>query len=156
MIVASTEPIVWHYDIQRSAVTRNTKVVRFSKKNGRFFHIARATQHVRIPLFCRAIPTVQAEQNYLIVVTHKAPNGKPTEYSAARIAQNIKRKELFYIIIANVTREKKTISKNRVIAIAEKPPKLMLATRQTTVEMLSVVGNRKSHIEAHSTIQGEI
>lgn len=51
VIDASTVPIVQHFGKQRSTVIKNTKNVRFSKRNGRVYPKTRSMELVRIPPF---------------------------------------------------------------------------------------------------------
>lgn len=128
-----------HYCKQRSAVTENTKIVRLPKRSGRFFRKIRSTEHVRIPQISRDVITVQTEREGSIFVTSRTTNGKLMEGSAARRTQNTKRNETFCIIVNYSNGEKETNSKIQVTAAPETAPKLMLAMKQTTGELLGVV-----------------
>lgn len=50
----------------------------------------------------------------------------------------------FKIIVANVSAEKKLFSKNKVVAMAEGVPKLIMATTKTTEEMSEIMETAKT------------
>lgn len=54
--------------------------------------------------------------------------------------------------MANFTKKKTINFKDQVVAMAEKATKPMLASKQTTVEMLGIVKNRKNQTEARSAV----
>lgn len=70
------------------------------------------------------------------------------ECSFALGIQNNKQNMPVCIEVVSFSGEKKTISKNQVVAMVEIPLKLMLATEQAIGETLGVMENRESLTKA--------
>lgn len=127
-----------------------------SKRNVRVYPNTRSKQHVRISLPTHSVITLQMEQENLIFVTPKMPTRRRMKCSAVRENQDIKRNEPFRIIVASFALKKKIVTRNQVVPMSETRPKLMLATKRTTGEMLGVVETRKSQTEARSAISSKM
>lgn len=77
------------------------------------------------------------------------------ECSAAREIQDVSRNILFQSIVANFSGEMKLVSRNRVVTMAERTPRLMMARTKTTGEMLGIVENHENRIENRTKLPKE-
>lgn len=88
----------------------------------------------------------QYEQEILILVMPNVPTEKLMECSAARGVQSVKRNVPFCITVAIATSETKTSFKDQVVAMAERSPNQIMASKEASKEMMQVTKTAKQDI----------
>lgn len=139
LVEASTVFIPRYYGTQRSAVTKNMKIMSFPKREGNVSFENLFMQCVCLLSLSRAKITKQTERKSLTLFTLKTPIGKRMEWSAARRVLNVKSSVCFRITVAKSTSKSKLIFKEQAAGKAER------LTKQLTASIENLIKNYGSY-----------
>lgn len=130
----STIAIFRHFGEHRH---RNTANEDFLTRKRRSSPKIQSTQHVRTTPFSQVMLKAKLKRERLIHVTLRHHTRKRIECNAARHVPGVKCNVNFFIIVAIFTEKKKSIFKKQIAAMDKERSMIMLATKETTEDMLA-------------------